>query len=556
MKDNWHNIPWKKHYSEVSQIQESIVMAYKNKDYKLVYQLQRKLVVSYASRTLAIRRVVTNSGSKTSGIDKQFWDSPNKRTKAIEQLRDIIHNPKEYKAQPLRRVWIPKENTTELRPLGIPTLLDRSVQAVYQMAVDPIVEQQSDPNSYGFRIYRSQKDAVARIRSILDKKTSPEWILDADVAKCFDKISHNFLLNNTIICDKIVLEEWLKCGIIEAGVYKDTNMGTPQGGIISPMLCNIALNGLEEAAIKAAPLPRRGQRNKIHLTRYADDFVCTSASKSMLETDVKEGISQFLAERGLEFKTSKTRIVNIKDGFDFLGFTFQRKPWNYKFNNAKESQQGNVLIIKPKKSKIQQLKDNVKKAITSNKPIAAIIRDGNPILRGWSEYYNISYHSLPIYWSLGHYVWGKIKMWKWARNKHPRRNAKWIFDKYVMTGGDRKWIFGKSLKESLFDISKVTHHGIFQIRQGLNPYLKENKEYYEERRQERTQARFRAAIYRKFKHICAYCEQSLYNGEPIELHHIIPQKEQGKWTMENIQPLHRICHQSTTYTKPKYYFQS
>lgn len=545
MKGNWNNIPWKEHYTEVSKIQESIVMAYMNKDNKRVYQLQRKLIISYASRTLAVRRVLTNSGSKTPGIDKQTWDSPTKRMKAIEQLWDITNNPKEYKAEPLRRVWIPKENTTEFRPLGIPTLTDRSVQAVYQMAVDPVVEQQSDLNSYGFRTHRSQKDAIARIRSILDKKISPEWILDADVAKCFDKISHNFLLENTIICDKLVLEQWLKCGIIEKGVYKKTNEGTPQGGIISPMLCNIALNGLEKAAINAAPLARRGERNKIHLTCYADDFVCTSADKNILEKEVKEGISEFLTGRGLEFKASKTRIVNINEGFDFLGFTFQRKPWNHKFNNAKESQQGRVLIIKPKKSKIQQLKDDLKKIITPNKPIQVIIKDANPKLRGWAEYYSISYHSLPIYWSLGHFVWKK--MWKWARNKHPRRNAKWIFNEYVMAGGDRKWIFGKSLKESLFEISKVTHHGIFQIRQGLNPYLIENKEYYEKRGQIRTQARFRAAIYRKFKHTCPYCEQSLHNGEPIELHHIIPQKDQGKWTMENIQPLHRICHQNITH---------
>lgn len=139
------------------------------------------------------------------------------------------------------------------------------------------------------------------------------------------------------------------------------------------------------------------------------------------------------------------------------------------------------------------------------------------------------------------------KMWKWVGKKHPTRRADWVFDKYVVAQGDRKWVFGNSLKESLFDISKVTHFQLFQIKQDLNPYLKENRQYYEKRRQVRIEAKFRAAIYQKYKHTCPHCEQSLYNKEPIELHHIIPQKMQGTWSLKNIEPLHRICHQSKTH---------
>lgn len=191
----------------MAEIQEQIVMAHKTRNHKLVYQLQRQLLVSFAARAIAVRRVVTNSGSKTPGVDKVLWNTPLERMKAVAFLRDITHAPKECQAQPLKRVWIPKERSTELRPLGIPTLIDRAAQAVYQMAIDPIVEFESDPNSYGFRVYRSGQDAITRLRTLLDKKNSPEWILEADVAKCFDRISHKFLLEKTPIYDKSALEQ-------------------------------------------------------------------------------------------------------------------------------------------------------------------------------------------------------------------------------------------------------------------------------------------------------------------------------------------------------------
>lgn len=221
-------------------------------------------------------------------------------------------------------------------------------------------------------------------------------------------------------------------------------MGTPQGGIISPMLCNIALNGLEKATKTAAPLPKRGVRNKIHLTRYADDFVCTGAERAMLENQVRGGVSQFLKERGLELKDQKTGVVHIDAGFDFLGFTIRRRPLNYKYNRTlrQESSVANnvggkrVLIIQPRTKKTQQLRDQIKRKIVVNRPISSIIRDCNPILKGWSEYFRVSYHSLPTFWSLGHYVWKKT--WIWARKRHGRRCAKWTFEKYVVIGGDRK----------------------------------------------------------------------------------------------------------------------
>ena len=183
--NNWHEIPWKEAYQTVSKAQEECVMAYKKSDLSLVYKLQRKIVCSLAARALAIRRITSSQGSSTPGIDNQLWDTPKKRFDALPELQELVHSPKRYVASPVRRVYIPKPNSIERRPLGIPTMIDRAVQAVYHLAVDPIVESQSDPNSYGFRPCRSAQDAVTRIRTLLDKGTSPEWILDADIAKCF-----------------------------------------------------------------------------------------------------------------------------------------------------------------------------------------------------------------------------------------------------------------------------------------------------------------------------------------------------------------------------------
>ena len=189
-------------------------------------------------------------------------------------------------------------------------------------------------------------DAITRLRSVLDKTVSPHWVLDADVAKCFDTISHDFLLRNTLLCDRSVLEQWLISGVMEGREVSKTDVGTPQGGIISPLLCNITLNGIETAAKQ----PRRKDgRPKVHLTRYADDFVVTGKTEAILTQQVKPAIAEFLDARGLKLKESKTRTINVVEGFDFLGFNLQRKPWSHKLNQS--SNQESVLIIRPKREK-------------------------------------------------------------------------------------------------------------------------------------------------------------------------------------------------------------
>ena len=220
-------------------------------------------------------------------------------------------------------MYIPKPNSPkEKRPLGIPTMIDRAMQALYHLGVDPAVETTSDPNSYGFRKHRSTHDAITAIRSLLDKSTHPRWILEADISKCFDRIDHEFLMKHTPICHKHVLQSWLKSGIMEQLNYHDTEEGTPQGGIMSPTLCNVALNGIEEIIKKANP-KKKGISSGVHTIRYADDMIITGRTREVVIKN-KTILTEFLAARGLELNEKKTLVTHIRKGFDFLGFNIRR----------------------------------------------------------------------------------------------------------------------------------------------------------------------------------------------------------------------------------------
>lgn len=299
-----------------------VEMVEKKAPTKRIYDLQRRLITSFEARALAVRKVITNSGGKTAGVDKVILEKPEQYYLALGELKKIVEQPNKYRAKPLRRVYIPKPNG-EQRPLGIPTIMDRILQALYLMAIDPIVEQKSDPNSFGFRKERSTIDAIVHFRNYMNKRVAPEWILEADISKCFDNISHEFLMRNTPICDKHILEEWLKSGIMYQGQYSDTKEGTPQGGVISPTLGNIALNGLEDY-IKSR-FPRNDACNsKIKVVRYADDIVITGRDEKTL-LKCKQLLEEFLKERGLELSQKKTKITNIRTGIDFLGFNILKR---------------------------------------------------------------------------------------------------------------------------------------------------------------------------------------------------------------------------------------
>jgi RNA-directed DNA polymerase len=321
--------------------------------------LQWLLTHSFSGKALAVKRVTENKGKNTAGVDKITWQTPAAKINAIASLKR-----RGYSTLPLRRVLIPKKNGTKTRPLGIPVMKCRAMQALHLLALEPIAETTADLNSYGFRPERSTADAGAQCFNSLAKKASAEWVLEADIKGCFDNISHDWMIAN-IPTDKAVLKKWLKAGYAYQNELFPTEAGTPQGGIISPAAANMTLDGLEAMLLKKFPKAKQTGR-KMNMVRYADDFIITGYSKEWLEQEVKPAVVEFLAERGLVLSPEKTKITNIADGFDFLG-------WNLRKYNGK-------LLIKPSKANVKGHLDKIREVIKANKTAkqANLIRLLNP----------------------------------------------------------------------------------------------------------------------------------------------------------------------------------
>ena len=307
----WEALNWQTIEDEVRRLQARIVKAVQEGRWNKANALQRLLTRSASGKLLAVRRVTENDGSRTPGVDKELWDTPQRKLTAAMSL-----TARDYRPQPLRRVYIPKTNG-KLRPLGIPTMRDRATQALHLLALDPIAETTADHASYGFRQARSCADAIERCFASFSR-SNPAWILEGDIKGCFDNISHQWLLEH-VPMDKSILRKWLELGYLEDQVFYDTISGTPQGGIISPVLANFALDGLERRLREAFPDrgkgSERGKAAQVHLIRYADDFIITGHSPELLATKVKPIVESFLQERGLELSLEKTSITHLTDGF-------------------------------------------------------------------------------------------------------------------------------------------------------------------------------------------------------------------------------------------------
>ena len=346
----WKNIDWHKAEREVNRLQIRIVKATQQKDYNAVKRLQYLLTHSFYAKALAVKRVVTNDGRKTPGVDGVLWNTPAKKMKAVLSLTD-----KGYRARPLRRVYIEKKDKKKKRPLGIPTMYDRAMQALYALALEPVAETTADGKSFGFRKGRCAQEACEYLFNALSRKhISPKWVLEGDIKGCFDHISHDWLLAN-IPMDKNILKQFLKAGFIYQRELFPTEEGTPQGGIISPILANMTLDGIEKKLVDRFHTNALGKvdsrfknAHKVNFVRYADDFVVTAATPE-LALEAKELIREFLAERGLELSDEKTVVTNIDDGFDFLG-------WNFRKYNEK-------LIIKPSQKAVKAIVSNISDTI-------------------------------------------------------------------------------------------------------------------------------------------------------------------------------------------------
>ena len=530
-QSDWDNINWLKGETVVKKLQARIVKAQKEGKHGKVKSLQWTLTHSFYAKALAVKRVTSNKGKNTSGIDHVLWQTPNAKLEAIGQLKR-----KGYTPQPLRRVFISKKNGKQ-RPLGIPTMLDRAMQALYLMALEPISETTADNNSYGFRKERSTFDAREQCFCMLAKKASPEWILEGDIKGCFDHISHEWLLNN-IPMDKMMLRKWLKCGFVFNNKLFPTVEGTPQGGIISPTLANMVLDGLEvilKEKFKTHCKKSVYTNYKVHLIRYADDFIITAKSKDLLENEILPIVREFLQARGLILSEEKTKITHIDEGFDFLGYNIRK----YK----------GKLLIKPSKESLKRFMSKIRETIESHKGVKqeSLIRILNPMITGWANYYRYCVSS-KTFRKADYLIFQKI--WQWAVRRHPKKGKYWIADKYFTRIKNRNWCFSvcfdKKNPESrivlkrLYD-TKITR--FVKIKSEANPYDPEWKEYFEKRETYKMLQSLQGRnsllhIWEKQKRCCPYC------GEPINKEHswsVV--KILGKNGRENVL-LHDSCRRS------------
>jgi len=458
---NWNSIQWDKVTRAAKSLQARIVKAVKTKHFHKAKALLHLLTRSFYGKLLAILRVTSNKGCKTCGVDKVVWDTPAKKRKAIEQL-----SIKRYKAQPLKRKSISKKNG-KFRHLGIPSFRDRAFQALFKLGLEPIAETTADPNSYGFRPKRSCADAIVQCHNVLSQRNSAVWVFEADIKGCFDNISHQWILQH-IPLSKKVLAQWLKAGYMEKKHWYPTHRGTPQGGIISPVIANMVLDGLEKAINLHARHKPKSNPFKINFVRYADDFVVTGNDSEYLEREIKPLICRFLAIRGLELSEEKTKITHINEGFNFLSQNVRK----YK----------GKLLIHPSKEAVQSFKDKLRKLFRENRgiPAHALIRRLNPVIRGWSNYHK-GICSKRTFTKLGVFIYRQLK--RWAKYQHGNKNRWWIYHRYFHDNHftDHRTTPKGTEHNRLYRIAYVPVRYHVKVKAGANPFLEEYDNYFYQR---------------------------------------------------------------------------
>lgn len=478
----WHTINWNAARSHVRRLQVRIAKAVKEGKHCKVRSLQWLLTHSFYAKLLAVKRVTSNQGKKTPGVDGILWKGNKAKMQAVLSLKRHGYNP-----QPLRRIYIPKKNGKKLRPLSIPTMFDRAMQALHKLALSPVAETTADKNSYGFREGRCCADAVQAAFNFLSKPNSATYIFEADIDACFDNIAKKWMLDN-IPMDKIILRKWLEAGYIESNIRYPTLKGTPQGGIISPTIANMALDGLEQVIKDAVP-----RRRRVNFVRYADDFIATGKSKTILEKPIKPATEEFLSVRGLKLSEKKTRITYIKHGFTFLGQTFRKH--------------GNTLHITPSKESVQSLIRNVGDIIRKHvsAPIEALIKKLNAVLRGWANYHRHVVSS-EAFSRVDTYVFEQL--WRMIRRRHQNKSKDWLINKYWSAAGKYVFSFVSKYKNKtrILKVIRVCSIGIkrhIKIKAEANPYLPEFRYYYWKRRNVKEARLLGALSHRQYKAMIA-----------------------------------------------------
>jgi RNA-directed DNA polymerase len=458
----WKTIDWPRVRQEVRRLQMRIAQATQAGQRRKAQALQWVLTHSRSAKLLAVHRVTTNRGAKTPGVDNVRWRTDRQKLQAAFNLKR--HG---YKPRPLRRVYIPKPNG-KLRPLSIPTLHDRAMQALYALALAPIAETLADQNSYGFREGRRCADALEQCFKVLARKTSAPWVLEGDIRACFDEISQEWLLAH-VPMDKRMLRAWLQAGYWEKGQLFPTTAGTPQGGLISPLLANLALDGMEQAVQAGTKAS-----DKVHFVRYADDFVVTGATRELLEQKVKPALTAFLHPRGLELSEQKTVLTPIQTGFHFLGHTLRKYE--------------DKLLITPAKSKVQTLREKIRRLMQAALGLTqeALLRQLNPLLRGWANYYRNG-AAKATFGKLDYYVQRKLE--RWITRRHPKKSQAWKQHKYFSAAGEQGLFSvrvhgkkGPSRVLTLYRMASTTIERHIKVRGTANPYDPGYTQYFAQRR--------------------------------------------------------------------------
>ncbi len=554
---DWHSIDWASCEDHVRRLRRRIFKATQEGDLKKVRNLQKLMLRSHSNTLISVKRVTQQSaGRKTAGIDGETALTPKERGHLTARVQRFEHP---WKARPVKRVFIPKANGKK-RPLGIPVIIDRVLQARVKNALEPEWEARFEPRSYGFRPGRGCHDAIEAIYNTLGAKgASRLWVLDADLAAAFDRINHAQLLEALgLFPGQAMIRAWLRAGVVEEGRLRRTDEGTPQGGVISPLLLNVALHGMEAAAgsrYRYAGPDNRGTytaRDAPVLVRYADDFVAMCHSEEEAHR-IKTELAKWLEPRGLRFNEEKTRVVHVTQGFDFLGFEVRRF--------------GNKLLIRPSKDAVKRvrgiLKAEVKALYGAN--AGGVLRKLTPIIRGWAAYYRTVVSSR-VFADLDNYMW--VLTYKWAKHAHPLKSKDWIvkryFGRFDKTRRDR-WVFGDRASGAYlvkFSWTKIVRHTLIKGAASLDdPSL---IEYWENRRRRKTPPpmdKTSLSLAYRQRGLCPLCRQALIAGaeyEPdnprewidwfaaskkmLNKHHFEYRRDGGSDERKNLRLVHAECH--------------
>jgi RNA-directed DNA polymerase len=537
---DWNAIDWKTANRNVRNLRQRIFRATQEGDWDKVQSLQRLMLRSLSNAAVSVRRVTqVNKGKNTPGIDKLTVKTPGERSKLLNELMTLTP----WRAKPAKRVYIPKANG-KLRPLGIPVIKDRALQAMVKNALEPSWEARFEASSYGFRPGRSAQDAIERIWMVAKNK-SKIWIVDADIKGCFDNINHEHLLATIgTFPAKELIRQWLKAGYVEMGTLHETTTGTPQGGVISPLLANISLHGME-TVLEAHPRNKGHNATKRTVIRYADDFVIMCRTKEDAE-QAQEIISKWLAQRGLQLSVDKTRIVSLESGFDFLGFHVRIYP------SKQKTEGGWKALVRPSKQSELKIRKRLRDEMLqlNGQNATTVVRRLNPIIRGWANYFRTQ-SAAKTFHNLDHFMFKREC--QFVRRLHPKKSRSWRQHQYFGKRNPYRKdvnVFGHIDEPDIylvkFSWTKIRRHMmVIGTHSPDDPRL---AEYW----LKRDLAKIRdlppkpRQLAQRQHGKCPVCGESLFNDERYEEHHIERKDEGGADTLDNLVMLHFYCHQQIT----------